>query len=65
MTGYCDMTGFCRKMSSLEGNKNRDRLLKKLVRVWMSRDGCVLVCGSVVCIYACVWVVYGWMYECR
>ena len=38
MTGYCCVLNYCRKVSPLEGSKNRDSLLKKLV--------CVCVCGG-------------------
>ena len=51
MTMFCsDVMDYCRKVSSLEDSKNRDSLLKKLVRV------CVCVCVGV-CVCVCVWCV--------
>ena len=40
-----DVMDYCRKVSPLEGSKNRDCLLKKLVRL------CMCVC---VCVYVCM-----------
>ena len=61
---------YCRKVVPLEGSKNGDSLLKKLVHlVWMWM--CVWVGGCVVCVYGggwvdvwvCVWV-NGWLCVC-
>ena len=40
---YSDVMDYCRKVSPLEGSKNRDHLLKKLVRVCVFVQ-CVCVC---------------------
>ena len=47
MIGYCsDLMDYCRKVSLLEGSKNRDSLLKKLVCGWW-------VVGMCVCVHEC------------
>ena len=52
MTGYCCVLNYCRKLSPLEGSKNRHSLLKKLVCVCVWRwDGC-----GWMCIHVCVCV---------
>ena len=53
-----DVMDYSRKVVTLEGSKNRDCLLKKLVHlVWMWM--CVWVGGCVVCVYGGGWGMYG------
>ena len=55
MTGYCCVLNFCRKVSPLEGSKNRDSLLKKLVCVCVEGGQGVGGCASM-CVYLGGWV---------
>ena len=53
MTGYCCVLNYCRKVSPLEGKKNRDTLLNKLVCVEVGQG--VGGCASM-CLYVGGWV---------
>ena len=57
MTRYCCVLNYCRKVSPLEGSKNRDSLLKKLVCVCVEGGRGVGGCGSMwMCIHVCMCV---------
>ena len=53
MTGCCCVLNYCRKVSPLEGSKNRDTLLKKLVGVCRDGTRCGWMCIHV---FVCRWV---------
>ena len=57
MTGYCCVLNYYRKVSPLEGSKNRDSLLRKLVCVCGGGTRCGWMCIHVsVCVCVCRWV---------